>query len=351
MTRHHKKNCLFIAFYLGLFFATSQGQTPTQQNIVDRSLIKAADDLTKELTDRLNSTFFNLKGAITDADGTPLDEVEMEIKYSRPTLPFMDKTESKTELKTINSTFNVIIAGYSDISLLFYKEGYYVETLNLTNDFLQKDKKKEAFSISKDLHIKMIKRGTAAPLIGTMGVIKYDFKNSSKVICDLSMLNQKDQKVLIKRIDFSGQQGGKYIDLDFRRNGNGDILYEKATSTYKIQYPLHYLLRFHSDEKDDGLILINDLNPELTLEDFERKFNTAPEKGYKKEIVIDLGERKSDGNFSFVQLYVYIKCGNYYGKAVLRPINVSTSRTSIDFIGTKIEIYMNKKPGERNLTI
>ena len=80
------------------------------------------------------------------------------------------------------------------------------------------------------------------------------------------------------------------------------------------------------------------------------------ETGYdQKEIVIELGEADATGHYPFEskRIYIFLKCGNHFGKAEIEQISLSLNRRDqkIEGVSTRLEILLNQKEGDRNLSL
>ena len=103
---------------------------------------------------------------------------------------------------------------------------------------------------------------------------------------------------------------------------------------------------------DDGMILMQGAAPDMTQEDFDKRGNTAPETGYTvREIEIPM-ETEMDVEYFSRRIYVFLKCGDHYGKAEIWPVRISVDQKEKTFTSawTSIGISINRTPGDRNVT-
>lgn len=97
------------------------------------------------------------------------------------------------------------------------------------------------------------------------------------------------------------------------------------------QLPKTVLLRLNEGENGDGFIPV----PDDDLIHNVRPLVTAPESGYKNEIPLTVGDKKS---------FLYFKLGQYYGKAYVFSVNNRAGR-----LEARIRMFFNPIPGNRNL--
>lgn len=202
----------------------------------------------------------------------------------------------------INSKFHIQKTGYSYIRLAFLKEGYYTEILDYSQDIFDIDKSNPI--LKKNIQIKMMKKRPRAKTARFRRLIEYNFEKGTKSICDLSAFSkeekgekdddkkEKEYEINLKTYDFKTKDHTKkYIEVDFKRDKKGKIVYGNLSDwDGPMPCPSKFIIRFHSDDPDDGIILMEDLYSKIIMQnDFEKIYATAPEKGYnKKEIEIEL---------------------------------------------------------------
>lgn len=321
--------------------------------------IKYDDD---DIHDILNKIGFDINGEVTDMEGVPLDNIHIHIDFTRPDPNKFGESETIIEYMDINSKFHIQKTGYSYISLAFLKEGYYTEILDYSQDIFDIDKSNPI--LKKNIQVKMMKKRPRAKTARFRRLIEYNFEKGTKSICDLSAFskdkkdnNKKEKEYEIKLKTYNSKTKNhkkKYIELDFKRDKKGKIVYGNPPSLYRDSpCPSTFIIRFHSDDPDDGIILMEDLYSKvITQNDFEKAYATAPEKGYnKKEIEIELKKNPSDGHYTFESkiFHFYIKCGNHFGKALITPIMVLNRMTTVSTIRTELDIVVNTVEGDKNL--
>ena len=252
---------LFLIAGLGIVGIVCAQGTAAETNKTEREKSAA---YTRELASRLESSGFDIKGTVIDSDGALLNDVKMDIVLSSPILPYMTDSKKNNKVQNINSEFAVYEKGVTGIVLSFSKKGYYTERRTFSSSIFEEDPSK--IMQKHSIQVKMIKRGTPAELICFYKNIKSVIKEDRKDICDLSVLQaesiKEDVAISLKTIDSKTKLDTKYIELDFNRDQNGNILYD---SKYRERpCPSGFVIRFRSNDPDDGLILVNDQDPDIT---------------------------------------------------------------------------------------
>ena len=326
---------------------------------------------------RIDAAKFDLQFTITDADGKPLDGVTMELELKRPRLPLIGgEWEIKNEkARVVKPEFRIQEKGWSELILRFQKDGFYYETRHFSINILEVDKSK--LMMRQDVQIKLSKQGVRVAMVGSEGTLFYDFENDMKNFCDVDIFpkrkanvtsakvkEQEENKKIegekteweddeevpeaIKDLQFitiksnTKPKTSKYIELDFKRNEKGSIVFDAKDGM--VSKPTTCVIRFCSDDPDEGLFFADEVHFAKS-QVAERQLTLAPEKGYKKEITIDIG-KKGDTYCSFV----YLKCNGHYGKAIFTPFPVSVIRGKLEPVRIDMSISFNKQEGDRNVT-
>ena len=345
-----------------------------------------------ELQKRIDAAEFDLQFTITDTDGKPLDGVTMELERSRPDVKLLlsGGKEEKTEKKTVDSKFRIQEKGWTGLRLRFLKDGYYLEDrgygFNLSEMMNSAEASLHAVSNStgegeskllmkEDIQVKMFKGVPAADLDGTSGTLRYDFEKGQKTVCDLSAFDQKPEKpektkkttvsaedeeeeeeeyvgkkrkIEMKSFDLKTKpELTKYIELDFKRDENGEVLFDGMLQDTPC--PASYIIRLHSDDPEDGFVAVDQLQPGFVQwVEYEKRYPTAPETGYRKELVFDFGKRGAEGrNYQFA----FVKCGRHYGKISVWPAAQDGKAKTILQVRVRIEsLVLNRKEGDRNIS-
>jgi general secretion pathway protein G len=349
---------------------------------------------TNEIQSLIDASEFDLQFTITDTDGKPLDGVKVEMRLERqvPGLILSGGSESKKlEEKTVDSKFRFQEKGWTKLELMFKKSGYHIEdrryTINImpnNPDELGPDGKPKTV-MREDIQIQMYKGIPAADLTGTSGVLQYDLEKGQKTVCDLSMFDKKPERpekrtvseedeedeeyddedeedeeeyekeirIGMKQIDLKTKpEATKYIEVDFKRDENGEVLFDGTLGDAPC--PSSFIIRLHSDNPDDGFIVVDELGPGFVRrEEYEKRCPTAPETGYKKELVFDFGKKSADGKYTYndIHTFAFVKCGQRYGKVFIDPVYVDIGRNRpLRLFRRKIELMINRTEGDRNVS-
>ena len=285
-----KKSCfiVFVAAYatIGSFFGLWAQETKNDTVVLDEII------------------GFDIDGEVTDTNGIPLDNVTILIDSGRFDPKAMDII-FKRDWMDINSKFHIKKTRCEILRLSFLKDGYYQENLSFNSSKKEIDISKPI--LQKSIQVKMTKIAPRAKKAVASDYLVYSFEDGTKSIFDLSAFSEqkkgetesneaeKKYQINIKTCALKTKDDTKkYIELDFKRDEKGNIVYTDPSLFFGISCPTAYIVRFHSDNPDDGFILMEDFHSKLiTYDDFNKKYTTAPEKGYnKKEIMIELKKTK-----------------------------------------------------------
>jgi hypothetical protein len=299
----------------------------------------------------------------------------MELELKRPKLPLLSgEWESQREKeKTVKSKIHIQEKGWTKIDLRFRKDGYHLEQRSFSINIMNEDKAN--LFVKRDLQVKMSKQMPIASLFGGGGMLSYNIENGKREILDIDIFpkkagkettdlkkkeemkseedeeNEEDEDIedeIIKdphiiSIDSKAKPATvKYMEIDFRRDKDGGIVYD-TTDTKGVAKPTSCIVRFCSDDPGDGLLFVSKVESPKSWE-AEKELTTAPEKGYKKEIAIDLGEK----NKKFY-VFCYIKQGDHYGKARLGPVYIQEEKNKIQLVKMNVRVSFNTLEGDHNV--
>ena len=158
----------------------------------------------------------------------------------------------------------------------------------------------------------------------------------------------------MKSVDLKAKpKASKYIELDFRRDENGEILFDGMLRDTPC--PASFIIRLHSDDPGDGFIPVD--KPEsgfVRKKEYDKRYPTAPETGYKKELVFDFGKKDADGKYPYETnyLFAFVKCGPRYGTVFFHPIVIDGGpNKTIRQIRLGVEsLTMNRTADDRNVS-
>ena len=387
-----KKNARLLALIaIPLLAAVSvlHAQTKDEEN---EAMIARANAFSAEMQSLIDASEFDLQFTITDTDGKPLDGVKVEMRLERPVVKLLlsgGSESKKPEEKTVDSKFSIHEKGWTRLELMFKKSGYHIEdrryTINImpnNPDELGPDGKPKTV-MREDIQVKMYKGVPAGDLTGTSGYLIYDLEKAAKTVCDLSAFDKKPERpekrtvseedeedeeyddeedeeeyekeirIGMKQIDLKTKpEQTKYIEVDFRRDENGEVLFDGTLGDAPC--PSSFIIRLHSDDPDDGFIVVDELGPGFVRrEEYEKRCPTAPETGYKKELVFDFGKKSADGKYTYndIHTFAFVKCGQRYGKVFIDPVYVDIGRNRpLRLFRRKIELTINRTEGDRNVS-
>ena len=304
-----------------------------------------------ELAER-NASGFDLEGVVTDDAGHPLSGVTMQVTFSRSNIMDYNSPDVHKEYReTVNSKFHIRQKRFTGVEVAFFKNGYHTETLRFISH--------GAVHEQHGIWVKMAERQRpVANLQSGGGPLWYNIKNETIQVCEIWLSEKGDVNDYQQKTIDAGAlpESTRYFDFDFKRYENGRIMYG-SQNNWKYEYkgapcPVAFIIRFHSDDPDDGMILMQGSSPGMTQEDFDKRGNTAPETGYTvREIEIPM-ETEMDVEYFSRRIYVFLKCGDHYGKAEIWPVRISVDdkEKTVTSAGTSIGISINRTPGDRNVT-
>ena len=338
----------------------------------------------------LDATEFDLQFTITDTDGKPLDGVSVEIEQDRPVLQQLlsGKIETKKEKKTVDSRFRIQAKGWPSLELTFMKDGYYIETRRYHINFMPNDSRdlgpdgKPKLVMKEDIQVVMYKGVPAAELVGTTrGTLQYDFEKGMRTVADLSAFDKKTEKpkkttvseedgeeeeeedeeeyvekkirIEMKSVDLKAKpKASKYIELDFRRDEKGDVLFDGMLQDTPC--PASFIIRLHSDDPGDGFVAVDQLGSGFVRpEEYDKRYPAAPETGYQKELVFDFGKKGADGKYQYESnyLFAFVKCGEHYGKVYIHPPVLDARLKTIQRVRVPLEqLFFNRVEDDRNVS-
>lgn len=312
---------------------------------------------------RLNQYGFDIEGTIVmDGNGEPIHgTVEMLVSYSRPKdslFPFIGGGTGG-EIQKVGPTFHVRKRFCSELQLKFPK----TETLS--------------FSLENTDGKELVLHGIEArmkpwPLLPNdmwehTGNLDCSIADGAGTVLDLSAIPAGDfGKTETKKLPPDAPRTEtRYIEFDFGRDENGNIIYGGEADTYReLPCPAQFVLRFHSDDPDDGFVPIDEPLPQVTkwVDPLEaqrvtfwcRRYSFAPETGYRKEIVIPMVRRTYQPwmpETPFPNTFVYLHCGDYFGKAVFHPVRIELDGDEKSVSGAKTAFWIrfNIRPGNTKL--
>jgi len=272
------------------------------------------------------SSRFDISGEIVDENGKPLEDVILDVDFSRP--KGWESEDWKRKVKS-GSSFSIEKSGYTGLNVEFQKVGYFSEkrfySTRVGSEPKSKYLKDNVYS-QHDEKIVLRAIGKLARLEKIGGQLKNLSKEKTQRVFDLSTLKfvifPLDKTIPIK----------KFIQLDFERDQSGKIMMIQDQNKRLI--PKIMTVKYVSDDVNDGFIIVG------APKDFSY-LTTAPETGYTlKEIKVPYGSP---------DIYFFYSNGDNFGKGCVSSASASPeygeNRVFLDIMQNK-ETNPNEK---RNL--
>ena len=261
-------------------------------------------ELERRYKNLLNNARISIVGIVTDTDNVMLKDVDLEIDFCRPKNVWRTESEMLHDSMKINNCFSIQKKHYTSVSISF----------------------------------KLRKIGTLANLIKFDERIKYNVKSNNQSVCDLTKLEAGNLSIEVFPLG-NLVPLKKYVFLDFDRDKQGAIIYERNNGRGShAPAPKTYFLNFVSSNPSDGFILVDEEN--MSIKDLSF-LTEAPQKNYAtKKLVIPY---RIDRRY-----YFYIRCGNFYGKGVIKNIGARNGTFNHDY-SLRVEILFNSQSGNLNL--
>lgn len=273
---------------------------------------------------------YDIFGTITDTRGNPLNGVYLDRTYDvRGTMTPLVRSR-----ETLDSEFHLSGTRATFLDLKFVKKGYYPEELSLRIDHLW---------FIKKIQIRM----KPSEQMGIADFPTFQFEEKQKYICDLSTMD--DGEVQAKFVDLETDLQTMHLEIDLIRDADGNVVYNGMESSGSDPIPAGFVIRLHSSDPDDGLILVPGTRS-LTVDEAFRKKDISrqvvPKTGYQqKEIVTEM---PSSWNLDVV---FYLKCGDHFGKGELFIPPAFSPLSQIDKakVTLQFELDINKEKDDRIL--
>ena len=229
-----------------------------------------------------------------------------------------------------------------------------------------------------------------ADMIHISGELKYDPANNTRIVCDLSEVEQG--RVQLKTTDLETPPGSRWLEvrLEFNELGPDPTLYPPRLLPVFI--PSRSIVSYRSGDEEDGLTWMSTRgDPAYTFGNFsdygriakedtysdydggprkksyqenEFKIHVYPQEPYHQELMDraagkipkdEPGTRTAGIEFEHEKKeeFRFLKCGKHYGKfavghprLVFNPADPKLTEVTID-----IDLYINKAEHDRNLTV
>ena len=362
-------------------------------------------------------TVYDILGEIYGTGGKPLDKVRMDVEFLDASDPEQGATDR--EEATFGPVFRLVQFGYPKtlLKLTFSRDGYVSSSLLVTPEELRAEEEsnrsrpgtglfgRDPDDEGRDTVLKKkfsrIMTNLPADMIVLSGELKYDPANNTRIVCDLSEIEQG--KAQLKTTDLKTLPGTRYLEFELFYNSRWppelnyplgiplDRTIDLPSDYIPIVTPSSVRIHYRTPDENDGFLPIRNIGvpgeTKYTFDNYLDRDKVAPEdwyldgarerqrryleqtfqiildeKPYVREMVdricyetgkdLDLPPKEPDGN-GRAEAFAFLKCGNHYGKIGIRNVRVEfnpddpkKSTATLEF-----ELYINKAENDRNLTV
>ena len=366
-------------------------------------------------------TVYDIQGEIYGTGRKPLDKVKMDVEFLDESDPERGATER--EEMTFDSAFRLVTFGYPEtqLKLTFSRDGYVSSSHLFTPEVLRAEQEsnrirsieeilspmRDRYMDASDREIVLKKKinhtmvNLPADMIHISGELKYDPANNTRIVCDLSEVEQG--KVQLKTVDLKTPPGSRYLEIELFYNSRWNIelnyplgipldrTIDLPPDCFPIVTPSSVRIHYRTPDENDRFQPIRNLGvpgeTKYTFDNYLDRDKVAPEdwyldgarerqrsyweetlkiildeKPYVREMVdricyetgkdLDLPPKESDGNGTAVA-FAFLKCGKHCGKIGIRhvcvqfnPDDPKKSTATLEF-----ELHINKAENDRNLTV
>ena len=364
-------------------------------------------------------------GTVVDERGAPLDGVTVGVSYWEPYpmlflllrggWPDSPAPDGKSILRhmTVDGEFRVrdkALFRRGEVEHIYFaKEGYYSEKYDINQKYEVTADGKKVLKWS-GMRVVMRKKPPPPKKVRTLKRVTtgvwYDMAERKKRILAFSTNRFSGKaEVVLRDVPFGQKpQATRYFELDFLRDDRGEIVFREFPGVVDdwgdpIQYPAVFIVRLHSNDPDDGILLVGEgesvpeKNPfdgtirsfgngrefdeERTLfrkgltdapARFLKERTMAPEDGYtRREISIPIEEviRVWDAKglkACTLRVYrtVFVRVAGHYAKAYLYyangysdiqlgPVDSEAFREKSHW-EFQFDMYLNPRGGDRHLS-
>lgn len=271
-----------------------------------------------------------LRIKVLSEDRTPLENVQLTLKRNtiwedKKAEFFMRHETSKPEKFSFSKEISLKYDFAESWDLVIDSPGYYSEFINFPEIFgknlIWEDKGKFQETC---LSIMLVRTSGETELYCKEGLLRLEKEPKETRFFYLKIL--EDRKVTYNPRGF---QSGPYLSVASTIPSENYAQYWKPEKSKQL--PKTILLRLNDGEKGNGFIPV----PDDELIRNVHPLVTAPESGYKSEIPLPVGDKKT---------FLYFKLGQYYGKAFAASVYNQYGR-----LEAVIRMFFNPIPGNRNL--
>ncbi len=344
------KRGMFFVFILLIFLIASQAGVwgEEKEGVFGKEKEREWLKQMKKFLEKVNGNFL-LEGEVRDKEGNLIDNVKIII--SKTKLVFMD-TKSTMERRTINGRFCVKAIGFTDVTLEFWKEGYYPEKLHFAYPEGKGGEKRGRYLINRNIKVVMEKIGELPSLVRFESYVRF-YSGGRAVIIDINkglrdptdrrrgMVKVED---LLENLSRNLLPSGCIYLIPQDINARGKFL-DIEEKIAKKDFPKAKLVL---NDPGGGFLIYTPSHKEWDVfyHPLIREMKEAPEEGYVNEIEVPI-RTSSMGK----EILFYFKVGSNYGKGSISPvayIKPDKLKNLPESIGTWVTLWLNPS-GERNV--
>ena len=197
-------------------------------------------------------TIYDIQGEIHGTVGKALDKVRMDVEFIGASDPERGATDRETA--TFDSAFRLVQFGYPEtqLKLTFSRDGYVrSRSRSRAAELFDRDTAPADRDIVLKKKFSRTLVNLPADMIHISGELKYDPANNTRIVCDLSEVEQG--RVQLKTTDLETPPGSRWLEvrLEFNELGPDPTLYPPRLLPVLI--PSRSIVSYRSGDENDGL--------------------------------------------------------------------------------------------------
>ena len=314
------------------------GQRPTEEEV------RRMNRLVSEIENSGKGRFI-LKGEVVDEQGKRLEGVRISIRKSLPGSLFNWEGSDRYEQHMVDGVFALDFRGYSGVTLVFAKGGYYKQEIDygmiemaekLSERIARGEKVSGPVLREESIRVVLEKQGEFTILEEYEGTMEYG-PDGRGVVYDFGRMPKKE--FLMRDVDLGDPaklpQWAIYMTAE--REGARLRMAEIPDPPFNRTVSMPAALRLITTDPEGGFIRVATKGTE-DVRPLDR-MRRAPESEYEKEVMIPALEIPR----TLTPMAFYVKIKGMYGKGVLMLVRVEKSR-----LLALVRVYV-QKDGLRNL--
>ena len=264
-------------------------------------------------------------GTIVDESGAPLDGVKVMLEYREP-IPFFQRKGAwpnaptyKHVLRsmTVNGEFEVSDKELSRMgeidSLYFTKEGYEIESYGADQKYAIAPDGTKVFQWN-GMRVVMRKEPPPRKRVQLFHVSwnpKYymSFREKGVTVLfgpDSDGADQRPRNESVSLPIGEELKGQKYFEVDFERDDKGEIVTREFPGVVDekgvpMKYPAVFILRLHSDDPADGIILVDEGKSVLEQNPFDGRIREYGDGVEYREEYTQIGRKLGEAPIRFLE--------------------------------------------------